>query len=257
MKKKKFIAKLTLQEKENMLAMFDSGMPIKKMAPICDLSAPAISRFLKSNGREIVSTTDKYAEFRKISFTEKQKQFIIGHILGDGGIYSYGKNQLPRLTIGQSIKQEAYFDWKVKLMSPFIMKSYRNEDKRGNSIMMHCSTIVHPELVKYRKMFYSDKKIVPEDIALHLEPLSLAVFVMDDGNLNGPNIRISTMGFGHKDHVILKDAFKSKFNINLKIAPFNYKGKAYLQLWFSKKNSLLLKEIIGENVIKSMRYKLP
>ena len=64
------------------------------------------------------------------------------------------------------------------------------------------------------------------NIDLYLSPLALAIWIMDDGNLNaGVNMRIATMSFTKEENEKIQDYLKRCFDINSKVMEFNYKTK--------------------------------
>ena len=104
-------------------------------------------------------------------------------------------------------------------------------------------------------MFYPlGKKQVTKEILNQLEPLGLAVWIMDDGtyDYNGNRINIATEHLSYEEHLLIKEWFENKFNISSKI----YKHKNQFYISFGVKETKKLIEIIKPFVIPSMRYKI-
>lgn len=254
--RKKYLSDLTSEEINDILKSFDKGISIDKIAQFYDFSPPAISRLLRANRRIPIINCKKYDILRIVPFNKKHKDFIIGHLLGSGCLYKDSKKSSYKMTITHNKKQEEYFHWKIAIMDPFINCWRENVDKKGNSIL-HTTTICHKEFNRYAKLFYDNQRIkhIPHDISNYITPFSLAIWIMDSGNLN-VNIRIATINFTYNENIILRDMFKSIFDIRSKVMEFKYKNKLYYQLSLNKRNSQILSNIIREFVIDSMKYKI-
>ena len=201
----------------------------------------------------------KYYHLRAISLEQRHKDFLVGTLLGDGCLAKGGKKSDFRLSFSHCEKQKDYFLWKFDFLKPFTNNFYKSIDKRGNSIMYQTKSICHPELNKYAKMFYdsSRRKIIPKDIESLLTPLGLAIWIMDDGNLNEKvNLRICSMGFNYSEHHILQKALKNKFGIDCIIREYKYKSKLYYMLWFDKVNTIKFSNLIKNHIVESMKYKI-
>jgi hypothetical protein len=257
--RKSYISDFTEEQKQKAVQMFDNNKTVKEIAKWFEISPPAISRLLIANNRTPDSSARRYDILRATPLNIIQKQFIIGHILGDGCIYRDGKNSMFKISLSQKKAHSEYFHWKRMMLDPFVNTWRENEDKRGNSVMLNATTICHPELTKFAEMFYPNNriKIVPNNLDLFLTPLSLAVWIMDDGNLNnGVNMRIATMCFSHEDHLKLQGYLRSVFDIRCKIMGFAYKNKQYEQLTLNKQNTQKLSDIIRPHVVNCMKYKI-
>lgn len=257
--RKRYLSDLTEKEIEEITSKFLKKITIQQIAKEHIISAPAISRLLKSKGYEVISSSKKYDILRQSPINKKQQDFIVGTLLGDGCLYKEGENTLYKLSFGHCEAQLEYFHWKVAYMDPFINGFNKNVDKRGNSVMYNAATICHKDYKKFANMFYTKdrKKIVPDNLDIYFTPLSLAVWYCDDGNLNeGVNARFSTMNFDYKDHEKLQSYLLRCFDLRSKIAPYNYKGKSYLYLSMNKKNTQKLSDIIRPHVVKCMQYKI-
>lgn len=191
--------------------------------------------------------------------TCNQKALIIGTLLGDGNLLKRYVN--TNLRIDHGVVQKSYLFWKYKLLKniatkkPIIIKQI---DKRDGKIIKrwHFKTIAMPELNFYWNLFYpNSKKKIPENIDWYFSnPISLAVWIMDDGyRRNDCNaIRISSDGFSYKEQLILKECLAKNFDINTKI---HKKGK-YWNLYIPSGEMLKTKNLIQEYIIDSMKYKI-
>jgi len=191
--------------------------------------------------------------------TSKQKEVLIGTLLGDGTMELNGK--YPRLRIQHSKKQNSYLKWKHKVFSEIATKEknlYRKEDYRTRKKYEYCSfdTYSIPSLDKFYKMFYvSGKKKVPDNFDRILNSsFSLAVWFMDDGQKRSDcnALRISTDSFSYKEQTILQKCLAKNFNIFAKI---HKKGK-FWNLYIPSREAKKFINIVSQYIIPSMKYKI-
>lgn len=257
--KRRYLSDFTNEENLEVLKLFDDGYSVKEIAKKYMISAPAISRLLIANNRKPDSSAKRYDILRELPISRKQQEFIVGHLLGDGCLYRDGKNSLYKISISQQKKHEEYFHWKRVMLDPFINTWRENVDKRGNSIMLNATTICHKGLTKFANMFYDKDRIkhVPENVGYYLTPLALAVWVMDDGNLNGGvNMRLATHSFTYEENIQLQAVLKGCLDLRSKVMGFKFKGKQYWQLTFNKENTQKLSDMIRPYIVDCMKYKL-
>lgn len=256
--RRKYISDLTDDQVKQALGMFDNEKTVKDIASWFEISPPAISRLLRANSRQPDCSSRKYDILRATPISFKQKQFLVGHLLGDGCLHRDGPNSMFKIGIGHRKEHSQYFHWKIAMLDPFVNAWRESPDKRGNSIMLNATTICHQEFKEFAKFYTPDRvKIVPKDLDMFMTPLALAVWIMDYGNLNsGVNMRISTMGFNHTDHIELQSLLKRVFDLRSKIMKFRYKSKVYEQLTLNKKNTIHLSDIIRPHVVDCMKYKI-
>jgi hypothetical protein len=111
-------------------------------------------------------------------------QVIIGSILGDGSL-SPGK--FSTIDISQHVDKLPYLEWLHKTLGiRFLLNPIKQ--KKGFKQMYRFRSKPSEILGIFRSKFYSrqtGKKIIPSDIKELLEnPMSLAVWYMDDGTLD-------------------------------------------------------------------------
>jgi predicted DNA-binding protein YlxM (UPF0122 family) len=257
--RKKYITDLTEEQKQDIINKYNNDVTLDSLSKEYKISTPTLSRLLKANNITVRCSARKYDLIRATPINLIQKQFIVGHLLGDGCIYKDGPNGIYKLSVSQKKQHEQYFHWKVAMLDPFINTYRENVDKRGNSVMLQTTTICHPGLNQFADMFYTKDriKVVPKNLDMYFTPLTLAVWIMDDGSLNmGVNMRIATMSFSYEDHVLLQNYLKSVFDIRCKIMGFKYKNKEYHQLTLNKENTQKLSDIIRPHVVDCMKYKI-
>jgi phage antirepressor YoqD-like protein len=252
---RKYISDFTDDQINDIVAQHSSGIAIKNISKQYQISAPAISRILQSNNIQIINSTHKYDDLRIIAITDLQKQFIVGTILGDGCLSRDTEKSNYKLSFGHCEKHKEYFDWKMSIMIPFITHSHKSIDKRGNSIMWQAGTISHPGFNKFANDFYDNNrvKIIPTNLDQYFTPLALAVWIMDDGNLNAKvNMRIASMGFTEQDNYLLQNYLYRTFNLQVKLRI----SEGYASIWINKVNTQILSDIIRPYIVPCMSYKI-
>ena len=205
------------------------------------------------------------------NLTYDEKQIIIGSLLGDGYIFRSSQKIIGSSTyliLEQGIDQINYLLWKglklqrlgAKFYQYYKYSKVRKRVVTRNQVRTE-SLFLIGDMISY---IYSDSgKYINTDVIKYLDAPGVAIWFMDDGSLGskrkdqpGYSLRICSLNFNYEDHVVLKNAIKGCFDINTKIGAYNRNGIPYYYISFNKRNSLLLKEIINEYVIPSMKYKL-
>ena len=194
---------------------------------------------------------------RKLSLKPIQKVVLIGSILGDacllGNMGEKVWNINYRLQMRQSAKQKDYLWWKYKIFSDWILSPPRFQEINNS---WYFRTISHPELTEIHKLFYRNgKKIVPKNICSILtDPLSLAVWIMDDGTRKGKRgLSLSTHNFSENGIQLLRRCLSMNFGLESNV---HWDGKGKL-IHFPSHNAFNLNRLVGSLVIPSLRYKLP
>lgn len=196
---------------------------------------------------------------KKLKLTQRQRQIIIGKLLGDGHLETQNKGRTYRLKIEHSIKQKEYVDWlyqefKEWVLTPPQMKKQEVDGKIYKKYWFN--TVSHGSLRFYAQQFYSGKKkIVPKLIHRWLTPMSLAVWFMDDGSIKSKYHRariINTQGFTKKEIQRLIDVIKNKYSVQCKLR----KQKEGYQIMILAESIDRFVRLIKKFVHPSMTYKI-
>ena len=201
--------------------------------------------------REVNSFLDK-TSFR---LNKIQKSVLIGTLLGDGGVRYRGRE--CRLHIKHSINQLSFVNYKRKVFCNItLMKVRRFSQTIGEKDYSFAEfvTLTHSEFTKYYHLFYpSLKKQVPNNInSLLIDPLSLAVWFMDDGSADYAGASLQTHSFTKKDVERLMECIVMNFNID--VTKRLNKGKWII--YFPKASMGRLREVIEKYMLKEFMYKL-
>lgn len=216
------------------------------------------------SSRKLISSkfwSKKWTRFkRSLHLKEEQISVLVGSMLGDGTL-RVGKGAInANFKTEHGLKQKEYVFWKYRFLKewvntpPRISYRYRENGERYKKSWWF-RTVRYPEITYFWRLFYKkEQKIVPENIENLLDPLALAVWVMDDGSRSGRQIDLSTYAFNQREIKRLQKALKNKFG--LKSNFYKDRDKGY-RMYFDTKNTARLVKITSPYIFSSMRYKLP
>ena len=191
-----------------------------------------------------------------------QKSVLIGTLLGDGGIRQKGK--FARLHIKHSLKQLPLVIYKRDIFSNITTMEINVFKQKVGKIDYNSAefvTLTHPLFLEYYNLFYQrscansvyPKKIVPKNIdQLLIDPLSLAIWIMDDGSAEYAGVSIQTHSFTKSEVDLLRKTLKKNFNIET-TKRLN-KGKWII--YFPKASLSNLRNLVDKHMLESFKYKL-
>lgn len=195
---------------------------------------------------------------KKLCFviSDRQKNILIGSLLGDANVHRKGKE--CRVFCKHSIHQLPLLEWKRKELDEITgmtIHKFGQLVKGKQYQFAQFVTLTHPAFTDLRQMFYRNKKkIVPKNIdKLLTHPVSLAVWIMDDGAKDNAGLTIQTHSFTSNDVKRLISALKKNFD--LIVTPRKNKGK--IILYFPKSQIKRLWEIVKMYILPEYRYKFP
>ena len=185
------------------------------------------------------------------SLTQFQKSIIVGSILGDGYIRIIPKRKNAFLEINHSFKQKEYIDWKYQMLKEITISPPKMRKCNGKRIAHRFYTKQLPEITEIYRLFYrGDIKVIPKNLVI--DPITLSVWFMDDGSKCGKsNFYLNTQQFSKNNQIKLLNCLEK---INLK-ARLN-RDKNYYRIRFISSSIDRLKELLKENLIPSMNYKI-
>lgn len=189
------------------------------------------------------------------SLSKQQKSVLIGTLLGDGGLRFRGLN--CRLHIKHSFTQVEYVRYKHIVFSNIASMPVRIFDQKvgtKNYSFAEFVTLTHPNFTLYHDLFYPQgKKIIPNNIGeLLTEPLSLAIWIMDDGSAEYAGLSLQTHCFT-----------KNEVNTLIKIIKHNFDLDATMRLnrgkwiiYFPKHQMDNLRKVVEVFILPQFLYKL-
>jgi hypothetical protein len=208
-----------------------------------------VKPFAKGNteGRELVVETLFGRRARAITFGSRQRELIIGSLLGDATLLKTTSGYCFRVHHGR--RQQDLVDWKYAELADFVRSAPRTS---GNGYYFR--TVTHPELAVLRDSFYAGRrKIVPiRLLERELTALGLAVWIMDDGAAEGKQLRLNTQSFSAEEAEELVGLIRAKFGIIMGVN----RDKNRPRLRCNAASMLRLVGLVRHHMIPSMLYKL-
>ena len=196
---------------------------------------------------------------RQFFISQFQREVINGCLLGDGRLECRSEKGSARLRIHHGWRQKDLAFWKYKILKNLVATpprkiiSWKNPRDKKDYYSWYFHTLTLKEFKEFYRNFFPDgNKKLPKDIFQILTPVSLAVWIMDDGCLDKESIILNTQNFSFAENKILQKIFKKKFNLNSGIN----KDRGNWRLRFIRKDFRKLQNLIKSYIIPLMRYKI-
>jgi hypothetical protein len=212
----------------------------------------------------IAEKLEVYKSLLKLS--TKQKELLVGALLGDGNLRFVGRNHEASFVVDHSSVQKEYVFSKYKIMKEWVTTEPKqltriyHKDRNRQLTSFRFQTISHPELTTWYHIFYlNGKKIIPGNIKeLLVSPFSLAIWFMDDGNKNHRAVFFNTQQFSREEQELLRACLKVNFGLETALNKhWVFNGKQLYRIRVNTKSTKRLYALIRDFVIPSMTYKLP
>ena len=189
--------------------------------------------------------------------TKRQRQILIGTLLGDAHLELNGK--YVRLRVDHYSPQKDYTFWMASEFTPFSLppRIISRVDKRNGKTYTrwHFSTKSLPILSEFRNMFYKEgKKIVPPNISGMMDNLSLAIWYMDDGfrRRDSKGFYLCSSSFTSQEQEILRKMLFAKFGLETRI----HHQRKWERIFVPSAFSDMFNDIIKKHIIPVFDYKL-
>lgn len=201
-----------------------------------------------------------YNEVMRLSLLPKQREIIIGTILGDGCL-EFNRCKGTRLQVKQSEKHKYYVFWLYGELSNLCKSAPKRKKDTGQ---WYFSTRHIDELTNIQEVFYREgRKILPANIEEMLKSsLSLAVWYMDDGKLDFiPRVHCSpylcTDNFSFKEVDKLVEVLNNNFGVKANLQNYFLRYKVYPRIYIKAVTRQRFFSIIEKHILKCFFYKLP
>ena len=192
-------------------------------------------------------------------------QVLIGSILGDGSLSPLSRKQhASTIDISQNVDKLSYLKWLHKVLGTILILNPILQ-KKGFEKMYRFRSKPSKMLGDLRAKFYSNpngKKIVPTDIQeLQRDSIALAVWYMDDGNLDNRNkyhfnSSIASYCFTFGECNILKETLKSNFGLNVSVNSITMRGKIYPRIYIKSESMERFINIVKPYIHPVFNYKI-
>ena len=187
------------------------------------------------------------------------KSILIGSILGDGHLDPITRNG-SRWILKYDDDHMRYLEWlrsKALDLQPSSIKAKKNYHQH------YFSTKPSSDVGFFRRHFYPKGiKIVPKDVKLLLtDPLSLAIWYMDDGSLDKRekyhlNATFATFCFSFRECVLLASTLKENFGIEARVHKSTMRGKERYRLYIVSGSMTKFVNVVGSYIQPDFRYKI-
>ena len=190
--------------------------------------------------------TIKARKARSENFSERQQSIVVGSLLGDGYLAKTTRGYAFRVNHG--IAQSDYVDWKYRELETFT-----NSAPQRSNRCYYFRTISHSYFDRLHAIFYKNgKKQLPRNIDELINPLTLSVWIMDDGAKDGRQLRINSQSFSYVENEEIIRVLKAKLGIS---ATLN-RDKDRFRLRVRANSMSIVRNIVAPHIISSMQYKL-
>lgn len=205
-------------------------------------------------------------------FNVEETQIIIGSLLGDGSLSRLkGPKGESHFYEGHGKAQLSYLQWKYDKLKRFIgcrIYPLTHSLSGKKHTTYNFLTRKSPLFTNLRKSFYVDahqqdsRKIVPYKIVEKwMTPLTLAVWIMDDGTRTSSHIiQLMSQSFSKDENDFLVKVLYEKFAVISKSVPFE-NGSGWILSIQTKDNTNNkinlenLKKIVSPHIHKDLAYK--
>jgi len=146
------------------------------------------------------------------------------------------------------------------LSAPKKVSRVYHKDPSRKTISWRFRTVSHPEITEFFEIFYPQgDKVLPDSIErLLIHPLSLAVWIMDDGTLSGESFFFSTQNFTRNEQQKLLRCLKENFEVEGTINIHSHSGsKTRYRIRINAASLERLYETVKPYILTQFEYKLP
>ncbi len=196
---------------------------------------------------------------KRLKLTSRQREIIVGKLLGDGHLESMNSGRTYRLKIEHSFGQKEYVDWFYSEFKEWILSKPKKKGQVVGGKLYYkywVNTLSSGSFRFYAQQFYKNKKkVIPKLIYRWLTPLGLAVWFMDDGSIKSKYHKariINTQGFKKKEVLRLIKVLDGKFNLKCKLR----KQKEGCQIMILAESADKFAGLIKNHLHSSMKYKI-
>lgn len=195
---------------------------------------------------------------QKIRISRRVRSIIIGLLLGDGHLEKSPNGKTFRLKVEHSIKQKKYVLWLYKELRSLIPGKPYNRIRSGREYVGFRTSYLGNLRFYYHQFYPDGKKIIPKLFHKMIDPISIAIWYLDDGSLKSKKHRtyiIHSLGFSKKDLDRVVFVLKDKFDIQ---SSLHKQKEKYYRIYILSESSDIFTKIIEPIVfeVEDMNYKL-
>jgi hypothetical protein len=197
---------------------------------------------------DILVVTDVGTSQEYIDANSKEYQLLLGSYLGDGHL-SYERDNVFRLALTHSSKQQNYLKWKASF---FNREDFLHKIKGGVREIKGKECVVQDSYTCQTKLLITKiPRINLLEALTNLNALGLAIWLMDDGSIKSRSgksknvaITISTNTFSYEEHLFIQTTLRDRFGLSCSIG----KDRNYYEINFGVKESEKLLGIVKQYI---------
>lgn len=191
----------------------------------------------------------------------KNKEILIGVLLGDGNLQTYTNGNTWRARLIQGDKNKEYLFHLYEVFKQYVKTPPRSITDKNGHIRWYFNTTVLKDGKELGELFYKKKggiwkKSLSPKLIEEITPKSIAYWYMDDGNLkkvkNTLSYRICTDSYTIEELKILGEVLK-KYEIEIS---YHKQRPGQYRIYIPTKYKERFKELIESYVVETMKYKL-
>ncbi len=194
---------------------------------------------------------------KDLKLSKRQRELIVGLLLGDGHLETQNGGRTYRLKVEHSSAQREYLEWLAQEFQEWILSGWY-EKRKGEKLVYGFTTVSHAALRFYGAQFYHDgKKRIPPLIKKLISPLSLAIWFLDDGSTKSSKHRslvIHSLGYTKKDLALAQDALRG-FGIE---SALHKQRNGSFRIYVPYTSSLIIEQFVRPilNEVPVLAYKM-
>ena len=188
--------------------------------------------------------------------TDRLRAITLGTLLGDGNLNRRGSE--CRLLCKHAESQSVLLEWKRSMFDDItnMPVNYFQQEVRGKLYNFgQFTTLTHPVFTEIYNLFYRNSvKVISQELVRELvDPMSLAVWIMDDGAKEHVGLTLQTHSFTLEEVNLLRETLYQRFNLKT-LLRLN-KGKSII--YFPKDQMKNLRSLVDDYLLPEYRYKFP
>ncbi len=202
---------------------------------------------------------DEIETYKKgLALTQRQRDILVGTLLGDGHLETQNNGRTYRLKIEHSIAQKEYVLWLYRELQEWVRSKPKIRTRANGLKFIGFTTYSHGAFRFYGQQFYDGKKkILPKLIHKIVSPLSIAIWYMDDGSkksLSHSTYILHTYGYNKKELEMLQKVL-GLYGIETTL---HKQGSDMWRVYVVTKTAPILKDILEKHTghLETMKYKI-
>lgn len=189
-----------------------------------------------------------------LELSPRQEEILVGTLLGDACLARHGR--WHRLHVKHKIAHRSLAEFKREAFEAFVSMPLHEFDQQLNGRGYPCvqfASRTAPVFTKWHESFYQGRrKTVPEDISRYMAPLTLAVWIMDDGAADFAGLTLQTHSFAVEEVEFLREVLGEKFGLAARIRA----NRGSSIIYVTAAQMPLLREIVEPHLLEDFSYKL-